>query len=457
MVAVPSDRGFLRALKGHFGELGSIRQWGMEGIEADSADAAQRMLEAIDETWRLMEMGWPDLMYQSIDEVESLLRDLIQSQCCMQDPWGGQGATGIYEDGDAVPDEITSAGYTTGSTDYTGFDDYKCMIAHVAVQDVAAKLDKLATLYDGSGLEFVGEIGAITGIITAIVGIATGGAAWVIFGGMVAAVGIAAEIWEKVITSTAPDIADLADDVLANEDALACAIYQADGSEAAVTAFNAKVDELFSASDALMVKYMTNNASNIRALYTGRYDQESVAQKLADLGYSTGAFSCSGCNIPAGARGFDLTYTFESDQNWTGLYTYNATQDWMQASPTGTETRYANLSKAQLGGDIATAWGDATPDNPYVIRLLEYDVGEYLVSKPLIQTRAIVYFEDTTTYTTAWSTTRGSFSHNVTEKEIIHGSVVAVRFEWYANGSTGTDGAIYIDNVRLEGYADVAP
>lgn len=305
LVAVPADRAFVRALKGHFTELGSATFWGEEARDPDRFEAAERMLEAIDETWRLIEMGFPDNLLAAIDEVEPLLRDLIASQCCPTDPWGGQGYTGTYEDGNDVPQDIIDAGFATGATDYAGFDDYKCMVAHQAVKDAAAKLHKLATLYDETGLEFVGEIGWITGIITAVIGFLTVGPPLVIVGGMIAAVGVAAEIWEKVITATAPDINALGDAVLTNEDALACAIYQADGSEAAVTAFNAKVDELFSVTDALLIKNMTNSGSTIRGYYNGRYDQTSIAQELADRGFDTSNYTCT-CVDPPVDTGWTL-------------------------------------------------------------------------------------------------------------------------------------------------------
>jgi len=78
LVAIPDDPIYKRAVIGHFGELGNARVWGEEGISSDSFIAAQSWLRALNETWELLEMGWPQQILAAIDQVEELLEAIGQ-------------------------------------------------------------------------------------------------------------------------------------------------------------------------------------------------------------------------------------------------------------------------------------------------------------------------------------------------------------------------------------------
>lgn len=245
LVAVPSDRGFLRALKGHFGELGSIRQWGMEGVEADSADAAQRMLEAIDETWRLMEMAWPDLVLGYIDEVEAKLDALLQAQsaCCGVLP----GTEYMVSDDSNV----------TSSTD-RGTGTYPDSMTE---GEFTAYLCNAATAYAGQLIDFpdgvlVAAAGGLVTLVAYLVGFEIA-----VFIGLPAAAAAAlftvtgiynfwqeaVDLYHAILDGTETTASNAAAALAAVEDDIICAIYTADTAAEAETAVRAVLDANLSA------------------------------------------------------------------------------------------------------------------------------------------------------------------------------------------------------------------
>jgi hypothetical protein len=60
----------------------------------------------------------------------------------------------------------------------------------------------------------------------------------------------------------------------------------------AVSDFNDKVDELFTPLNAVAIKAI-NIEPQLRAMYSGRYDQEDIAAKLEELGYGVGSYDCT--------------------------------------------------------------------------------------------------------------------------------------------------------------------
>jgi hypothetical protein len=224
-----------------------------------------------------------------IDEVEDLLRSIdAHSQCCGEvDPFFGDTYTDPVIDGEgSVPQDIIDAGYADDANDWDGFEDYKCMISHIMIDSMELSLRQFIPLFGSSGeiLGGIGSVAAVLGVILTATGpIAVGiiGVLGAVGGFMTALLGLG-----EVATEA------LADSIAENHDELVCAIYQADGSSAAVDALKDKIDELYSDLNALLLKNMNIEAS-LKALYAGRYDQENIAQNLADSEFDTADYTCT--------------------------------------------------------------------------------------------------------------------------------------------------------------------
>ena len=208
-----------------------------------------------------------------------------QSCCDEQDITDGDQYTDRVEDGVGnVPQNIIDAGYAEDAADWDGFDDYKCMIAHVTVNQLDARLLELAPIVDQYGAVF-GGLAAVASVLAVIFG--TGGLA-IVFG-MVAGVGAVSLLYNSLMEGALLEI--LAAKVVSNHDLLTCAIYHADGDVNALIDLNAKIDLLFTVPEALILKNM-NIGPTLKALYAGRYDQQDIADILFDAGYELDDFDC---------------------------------------------------------------------------------------------------------------------------------------------------------------------
>lgn len=239
------------------------------------------------------------------DDVAAILAlmELPHSCCDAGDFTDGDQFTDRVTDGDGdVPQNIIDAGYASGVTDWAGFDDYKCMISHVIVDQIAARLLEIAPLLTGTGA-VLGGVAALAGILAVIV--STAGLA-IVFG-IVAGIGATALLYQAL---TDFDLVEgLAAKVVTNHDALACAVYFSDGDVDALSRLNSKIDTLFTLPEALVLKNM-NLGPTLKSLYAGRYDQQDIADILLDAGYDLGDFDCSGCD----SIGEYLVYTdFETE------------------------------------------------------------------------------------------------------------------------------------------------
>jgi hypothetical protein len=228
-----------------------------------------------------------------IDDVESLLAAIRDhAQCCGPvDATDGDWYTDmVVDEVGSVPENIINAGFATGPSDWAGFDDYKCIIAHVMVESMERNLRDLVPLYGTSG-EILGGIGAVLSIIGTIAAPA-GPLAVGIIGTTIAVGGL------MVLLAGLGEIATeaLADSVSEDAEELACAIYQADGSDAAVVALQNKLDELYSDVNAAVLKAM-NLGPSLKALYAGRYDQIDIAANMASQGYDPEDYDCT-CTEP---------------------------------------------------------------------------------------------------------------------------------------------------------------
>ena len=250
---------------------------------------------------------------QYIDEIEGLLRSLEQhANCCDQgDITDGDQYTDPVTDGEGdVPQNIIDAGYADDEEDWEGFADYKCMISHVSVdqleartREIAAHMDENSTTY-----EIIGGIAVLTGIITHIF---TAGLSTLTIA-ILTGLGATALLYKYLLDFELMEA--LADDVATNHDELVCAFYNSDGVTGSIAALKDKIDELFSAPQALVLKNL-NIDPTVKALYAGRYDQADIAGQLAAAGYETIDFTCD-CQW---VGDYLLYWDFETDiLNWQG-------------------------------------------------------------------------------------------------------------------------------------------
>lgn len=288
LVALPDDSAFLRAALAIYSELENAYKWGLEGqVVPDSEIAAQKWAAAVAETVRLIQMAWPDQVLSYIDQVEQILRalQLITGGCCDSDPSDGGLYTDPVVDGvGSVPQEIIDAGYATDANDWEGFASYKCMIAHVAVDDIQAKLLKLAPLLEAGGT-VIGGVATIIGIITAIF---TSGLT-AMAAGILATTGAAATIYSQIASGVGLEA--LAAKVADKHEILACAFMLGDGVDGSISELYAAIDAEFTDVEGLVLKNL-NTGPVIRALYSGRYNQQDIAAALEENGYVASSFNC---------------------------------------------------------------------------------------------------------------------------------------------------------------------
>jgi len=226
-----------------------------------------------------------------IDEVEDLLRALEQHAGCCDagDISDGANFTDPVTDGVGdVPQNIIDAGYAEDAEDWEGFADYKCMIAHVSVDQLEARTREIAAHMDEDSTTYaiIGGIAVLTGIITHIF---TAGLSTLTIA-ILTALGATSLLYKYLLDFELME--DLADDVATNHDELACAFYNSDGVDQAISNLKAKISELFSGPQALVLLNL-NITPTVKALYAGRYDQADIAAQLAAAGYDTADFDCT--------------------------------------------------------------------------------------------------------------------------------------------------------------------
>jgi len=248
-----------------------------------------------------------------IDEIEDLLRALEQHAGCCDagDISDGANFTDPVTDGEGdVPQNIIDAGYAEDEEDWEGFADYKCMVAHVSVDQLEARTREIAAHMDQDSTTYaiIGGIAVLTGIITHIF---TAGLSTLTIA-ILTSLGATSLLYKYLLDFELME--DLADDVATNHDELACAFYNSDGVDEAISNLKAKISELFSAPQALVLLNL-NITPTVKALYAGRYDQADIAAQLAAAGYDTADFTCD-CQW---VGDYLLYWDFAiNDDNWQG-------------------------------------------------------------------------------------------------------------------------------------------
>ena len=289
-----------------------------------------------------------------IDEIEDLLRALEQHAGCCDagDISDGANFTDPVTDGEGdVPQNIIDAGYAEDAEDWEGFADYKCMVAHVSVDQLEARTCEIATHMDQDSTTYaiIGGIAVLTGIITHIF---TAGLSTLTIA-ILTALGATSLLYKYLLDFELME--DLADDVATNHDELACAFYNSDGVDQAISNLKAKISELFSGPQALVLLNL-NITPTVKALYAGRYDQADIAAQLAAAGYDTADFDCTCDEVGE----YTLVYDFaESSFNWAGTFTYTGTLLRIDYN-SGNIYHSVNTLRhnAGLDGELAGGWVD---------------------------------------------------------------------------------------------------
>jgi hypothetical protein len=304
LVAIPNDPVYRQAIKGHFGELAYPAKWGLEGIEPGSYIAAQAWLRAIDETWRLLEMGWPDLVLDYIDEIETFLEGMQRAQgmqlpCCDNiitgAPPGGGSST------DPVPQPVIDAGYATGVDDQEGYASYKCLASHILIDNLLAKL---------GDFQFLSSLGAIgMALAVSILGTIVGGASVVlVVAGIAIDVAAIAALWQTIKDLSSAEFESLAATLNDNRNRIICAMVQADGIDATIQAFNDEIDEIYSAFNATIIKNL-NVPYMIQTLIYGEFHDANAASALAGQNYDPADYECCQDEPPTGYELIPVEFT----------------------------------------------------------------------------------------------------------------------------------------------------
>jgi hypothetical protein len=304
LVYYPDKPEYRRALLGSLAYLATWIAWEKEP-ERKGIDASLSWKIALDLTMECWKMGCLEQLQDDVAEILAIMQ-LGNSCCDEEDITDGDRYTDRVEDGVGdVPQNIIDAGYAEDAADWAGFDDYKCMIAHVTVNQFEARLREIDEIVERAGpyLALAAALSAILGVI-----VATGGLA-IVFG-ILAGIGTVSALYYALIEFG--PVGDLADDVATNHDALACAIYFSDGDEDALISLNDKIDELFSVPEALILKNL-NLGPTLKLLYAGRYDQQDIAEILEAAGYDVEGFDCTCEDEQIGEF---LTLTDFEDQGW---------------------------------------------------------------------------------------------------------------------------------------------
>lgn len=245
-------------------------------------------------------------LFGYIDDIENLLSDIKGlSGCCpgTYDITAGEQYTDTVEDGVGnVPQNIVDAGYASSTSDWTGFNNYKCMIANVMVEHMVVVLNQLDDAVDVSG-NIIGGIATVIGLISAIF---TSGLS-LLAAGILSSAGIAAALYDDV--SDFGTLGALATKVSNNKTKLVCAMMDADGNEEALEFLKDGIDANFTVLEAAILKNL-NLKAILFSLYAGRYDATDIADKLASAGYQTANYSCL---CFSGAFYTEMTYDSNAD------------------------------------------------------------------------------------------------------------------------------------------------
>ena len=171
IVFYPARDEYRRALMGSLDYLATWIAWERDS-EKRGQDAAASWKLANIETWECSAMGYCDDLLTTLQELLAATKAL---ECCgEQDITDGLQFTDDIVDGVGdVPQNIIDAGYAENAADWDGFDDYKCMISHLAVNHVESFFRQISPFISDTYLVFggVGVVGGVKGARHASVGL----------------------------------------------------------------------------------------------------------------------------------------------------------------------------------------------------------------------------------------------------------------------------------------------
>lgn len=266
-----------------------------------------------------------------------------------------------------VPQGIVDAGYAATTDDWVGYLDYKCMVSNVAFDELKRKLGDMEDLVQTGGIGV-----AVVAAIATILGTLTGAGVIVLIAGVATSLGVITALYDELLGAGLGFFENIAGALETQRSDYIKALYCGDGPEGSYTDFLVEVDANLDAVSATVVRLMSTNI-DLKILYGGRYDQTSVAQKLADGGYDVENYSCS-CLAPGE---FDITYRFDSDaQNWvpagSGPGAWDGTEGYpavgcLRATNNNQTTGIWSLSGTQLLTDLGAPGGitEITLDTSY--------------------------------------------------------------------------------------------
>lgn len=305
LVYFPDRPEYWQAFLGAYHYLTTWRAWERDA-DKRGKDAAANWREAFEMTMECWRMACLEQLQQDVSDILLALQNGI---CCHEiDPTDGDQYTDDVEDGIGdVPQNIIDAGYAEDAADWDGFDDYKCMVAHVVIDSMEAKFRKMAPYIDESAI-VVGGIASLAIIISAVW---TGGLS-LLLAGLISSIGGVALFYEAVLSGSA--MITLANKIATNHDELACAFYYTDGLEGSVAAVKDKIAELFNVAEEVL---LDNSGIDIdaKALYAGRYNQVDTAAILEAEGYDVLDFTC---DCFPGLSGTILWNDVDDDLMWSG-------------------------------------------------------------------------------------------------------------------------------------------
>lgn len=188
-----------------------------------------------------------------------------------------------------VPQAVVDAGYATDTSDWEGYADYKCMAAHILVENLKATVDSFGSLVETAGITVVKVAGVLASAWFAWI---TGGASIVILGKFIVSDFIIWEALEALGTWAAADLHDLTGDIEDIRDAIVCAAVDADGLYAIKASVDDVLDAELSATAATLVK-LVNTQAKINAFFAPVYGNVDVAAWLADYGADVADYDCT--------------------------------------------------------------------------------------------------------------------------------------------------------------------
>lgn len=223
LIALPDDDVSIRAAWDAFSELTHYWNWGEEGVESDSETIAQIFADALYETARIRDMGFPDLLLEYVDEVEELLRAVktVGGYVCCDD----LSAIGEVVESDVTPG-IGDAPSTYGDapvTDWPDWYEHLCAAAHLYVDARIAQVELVRDLLTASAI----IVGAIASVLT------IGGVATLI---LKVSYATAAAVVASLVAGGAAILADASSDLEAARDDIVCAIINGESLSAAIEA-----------------------------------------------------------------------------------------------------------------------------------------------------------------------------------------------------------------------------